>query len=226
MFSAKLIEYLKSTNEEKQALDLNLRKQYDFQIREKVEEAISHFKLMISSHSEDQLKKIFNDDQNKDLLKITEKALETADFAWREKLSKKLAETKPEDRADIVKEDIERVRPIREHYQTIEKYVLQPSEINERDRLLDDYLSYAGIKSEIEILEKGLNNSRISYNKATNYLKEKGLMDEFLSYRRKPFIETFIESLKKKGWAEKKIDEIKAAMNDSIERSAYEGDNQ
>jgi hypothetical protein len=76
MLSNALIAYLKKTNEEKQELKPNIRKQYDFQIREKVVEAISHLNLLLSSHSEEQLKKIFTEDCTEDFLKIVEAALD------------------------------------------------------------------------------------------------------------------------------------------------------
>lgn len=77
MLSIKLREYLKDTKEKKQALDPNLRKQYDFQIRRKVEEAMSDFLLLISSHSEDQLEKIFTDEIVEAIFKLREKAMAT-----------------------------------------------------------------------------------------------------------------------------------------------------
>lgn len=64
MFSTQLVEYLKKTHEEKRSLNPNIRKQYDFQIREKVKKASSHFNLLLSSHSDDQLKKIFSDERH------------------------------------------------------------------------------------------------------------------------------------------------------------------
>jgi len=80
MLSTRLKEYLESTNEQKQALDPNFRKQYDFQIREKVKEALDDFNLLLSSHSEDQLKKIFSDESIDNLFKIQEKAIAVSDY--------------------------------------------------------------------------------------------------------------------------------------------------
>lgn len=180
MLSNKLIEYLKSTNEAKQALDPNSRKQYDFQIRAKVAEAISHLSLLLSSHSEEQLKKIFSGDRILELLKTVNKA-------------SKLTDKTP----DKAEEFLELIR-------NIEKDYLSASESKAHDNLerLASHLMergasgyYEGIVSHILFLKNQL--CSVEDRLLLEFLKEKKLQREYETWKRQKLYDVTEAEVKK-----------------------------
>ena len=162
------------------------KKQFLLKIRYRTVNAIKEIVWLCDKLPENQLKKIFTDNHIEELFKISEKALDAAD--WKLSASIKILE-KIEDKStpmeyyDEFREESKRKAILEKYVKNLMPHYLPAREITSFEELMKKYNNFSGISYEISKLNSEFHDCLRESNSLSEFIKEKGLEKDFETYR-------------------------------------------
>lgn len=164
------------------------KKQFLLKIRYRTVNAIKEILWLCDKLPENQLKKIFTDNHIEELFKISEKALDAAD--WKLSASLKILE-KIEDKStpmeyyDEFREESKRKAILEKYVKNLMPHYLPAREITSFEELMKKYNNFSGISYEISKLNSEFHDCLSKSTPLSEFIKYKGLEKEFESYQSK-----------------------------------------
>lgn len=162
------------------------KKQFLLKIRYRTVNAIKEILWLCDKLPENKLKKIFTDNHIEELFKISEKALDAAD--WKLSASLKILE-KIEDKStpmeyyDEFREESKRKAILEKYVKNLMPHYLPAREITSFEELMKKYNNFSGISYEISKLNSEFHDCLRESNSLSEFIKEKGLEKDFETYR-------------------------------------------
>jgi hypothetical protein len=164
-----------------------MARQYNNRIKYRVINAIIEIAWLCDKLPEDRIEKIFSDDRIEDIFKITEKALDVAD--WKLSASLEILE-RIEDKDTSyeyykeVNEESKRSKVLEEHVKNLMPHYLPAREITALEEMMKKHINvFSGASYEISKLNSEISDCLRKSNSLSEFIKEKGLEREFETYQ-------------------------------------------
>jgi hypothetical protein len=150
-------------------------------------DAVEDLLYLIEQLPEDELKKIFSDDRTIiELIKIIEMSIDAADWRTLESLKNLMkldGKSLTDDYASEVVKEQKRKDILEAHVKNLMPHYLYSSEIRSFEELMAEYKGFSEISSKISKLESEIANCLRKTNPLSEFIKFKGLEEEFESYQ-------------------------------------------